>query len=627
MTGRFLAGLHLLLPLLLGVTSLQGQVREHQLAAMQARSIGPAGMSGRIAAIDALATDPDVVYVGAATGGVWKSTNGGQTWKAVFDDQRVLGIGAVVVDQSNPDVVWVGTGEGNPRNSAGVGGGVYKSIDGGDTWTLLGLERSERIHRILLHPTDADIAYVGAMGPAWSDGEERGVFKTLDGGRSWERILYVDERTGVSDMVMDPTNPDKLIVGMWSFRRSPWFFESGGPGSGLYVTVDGGASWRRADEADGLPGGALGRIGLAVYPTDPRIVYALVEARESALLRSLDGGRSWRTVRSGTGVSPRPFYYSDLFVDPENELRLYQLHSRLERSDDGGRTFENIGQGVHPDFHALWIDPRDPQHLYAGTDGGVYVSRDRGASWRMIDNLPVGQLYHVSVDMDVPYNVYGGMQDNGSWEGPSDVWESGGIRNYHWKEVAFGDGFGTLVDTQDPSYGYAMSQGGDLIRFDVRTGERKRIRPWAPDSTRLRFNWNAAIAADPYIPGGIYYGSQFVHKSVDRGGTWQIISADLTTNDPDKQKQEGERGADEGHHRRGEPHDHPDHRPQRPVAGCGLGGHGRREGAGHVFRWGPVGRRHRGDRRGPGQYLGGPHRGVQIQGGGRFRRLRRSPPG
>jgi len=228
--------------LLLGVQSLQGQVRGELLAAMQARSIGPAGMSGRIAAIDALASDPDVVYVGAATGGVWKSTNGGQTWQAVFDDQRVLGIGAVAVDQSNPDVIWVGTGEGNPRNSAGVGGGVYKSIDGGESWTLLGLEKSERIHRILLHPTDPGIAYVGAMGPEWSDGQERGVFKTVDGGRSWERILYVDERTGVSDMVMDPTNPDKLIVGMWSFRRSPWFFESGGPGSGLYVTVDGGAS-------------------------------------------------------------------------------------------------------------------------------------------------------------------------------------------------------------------------------------------------------------------------------------------------------------------------------------------------------------------------------------------------
>ena len=464
--------------------------------------------------------------------------NGGQTWTPVFDEQRILGIGAVAVDQANPDVVWVGTGEGNPRNSAGVGRGVYKSIDGGETWTLLGLESSERIHRIVLHPTDPDIAYVGAMGPAWSDGEERGVFKTVDGGRSWERILYIDARTGVSDMVMDPTNPDKLFVGMWSFRRSPWFFESGSSGSGLYVTVDGGVSWRRADEADGLPGGDLGRIGLAVYPANPDIVYALVEAQESELLRSSDGGRTWSAVRSGRGVSPRPFYYSDIFVDPENELRLYQLHSRLERSDDGGRTFENVGQGVHPNFHALWINPRDPRQLYAGTDGGVYVSRDRGASWRIIDNLPVGQFYHVSVDMDVPYHVYGGMQDNGSWKGPSDVWESGGIRNYHWKEVAFGDGFGTLVDTQDPSYGYAMSQGGNLMRFDIRTGERKRIRPWAPDATRLRFSWNAAIAADPYVLGGIYYGSQFVHKSVDRGDTWQIISADLTTNDPEKQRQE-----------------------------------------------------------------------------------------
>ena len=537
MKGRFSAGFHLLLALLLGASSLQAQVSADQFVGMQARSIGPAGMSGRIAAIDAVSTDPDVVYVGAATGGVWKSTNGGQTWKPVFDDQRVLGIGAVAVDQSNPDVVWVGTGEGNPRNSAGVGRGVYKSINGGDTWTLMGLEASERIHRILLHPTNPEIVYVGAMGPAWSDGVTRGVFKTVDGGRSWDHVLYVDARTGVSDMVMDPTNPDKLIVGMWSYRRSPWFFESGGSGSGVYVTVDGGVNWRLAVESDGLPEGELGRIGLTIYPKDPSIVYAVVEAKESALLRSSDGGRSWRTVRSGPEASPRPFYYSDIVVDPENELRLYQLHSRIEKSEDGGRTFENVGRGVHPDFHALWIDPEDSRHLYAGTDGGLYVSRDRGVSWRIIDNLPVGQFYHVSVDMDIPYNVYGGMQDNGSWKGPSDTWGSGGIRNYDWKEVAFGDGFGTLVDVQDPSYGYAMSQGGNLVRFDVRTGERKRIRPWAPDATRLRFNWNAAIAADPYLPGGIYYGSQFVHKSLDRGGTWQIISADLTTGDPEKQRQ------------------------------------------------------------------------------------------
>lgn len=537
MKGRSVVGLCLPLCAFLCASPLGGQASPAGFAGMQARSIGPAGMSGRIAAIDALVADPNVVYVGAATGGLWKSVNGGQTWRSLFDDQRVSGIGAVAVNQSNPDIVWVGTGEGNPRNSAGVGAGLYKSIDGGESWALMGLEGSERIHRILLHPTDSDVAYVGALGPAWSDGEERGVFKTTDGGRTWERILYVDERTGVSDMVMDPNNPDKLLVGMWSFRRSPWFFESGGPGSGLYVTLDGGDRWERLEHGNGLPEGELGRIGLTIYPGDTDIVYALVEAEESALLRSSDGGRTFATVRSGSGVSPRPFYFNDIFVDPENELRLFQLHSRIQMSEDGGESFSTIGRGVHSDFHALWINPGDSRHMYLGTDGGLYVSRDRGENWRFVDNLPVGQFYHVSVDMDVPYNIYGGMQDNGSWKGPSDVWENGGIRNYHWKEVAFGDGFGTLVDPRDPDYGYAMSQGGNLVRFDVRTGERKRIRPWAPDSTRLRFNWNAAIAADPHDVGSIYYGSQFVHKSVDRGDSWQIISSDLTTNDPEKQRQ------------------------------------------------------------------------------------------
>ena len=254
------------------------QVSPDLLSAMTARSIGPAGMSGRIAAIDALVSDPNVVYVGAATGGLWKSVNGGQTWRPIFDDQRVSGIGAVAVSQSHPDIVWVGTGEGNPRNSAGVGAGVYRSLDGGKTWSFLGLEKSERIHRIVLHPTDPNIAYVGAMGPAWSDGDERGVFKTTDGGRSWDRVLFVNESTGISDLVMDPENPAKLIAGMWQFRRSPWFFESGGAGSGLYITYDGGDTWRRLTAADGLPEGELGRIGLSIYPGDPRIVYALVEA-------------------------------------------------------------------------------------------------------------------------------------------------------------------------------------------------------------------------------------------------------------------------------------------------------------------------------------------------------------
>ncbi|NNM04910.1 MAG: hypothetical protein HKO65_07380 [Gemmatimonadetes bacterium] len=507
------------------------------LGGMQARSIGPAGMSGRIASIDAVESDPNVVYVGAATGGLWKSVNGGQTWTPLFDEQRVLGIGAVAVFQPNPDIVWVGTGEGNPRNSAGVGAGIYKSLDGGNTWSLLGLEQSERIHRIVLHPTDPDIVYAGVMGPAWSDGGQRGVYKTTDGGATWRQVLFVDQKTGVSDLVMDPTNPEKLLAGMWEFRRWPWFFESGGPGSGLFVTHDGGEGWERLSADEGLPEGNLGRIGLSFSSSDPEVAYALVEAERSALLRSDDGGLTWGTVNDDEGVASRPFYYTDIFVDPENELRLFNLHSRIMRSEDGGQSFENISGDVHSDFHALWIDPNDSRLMYVGTDGGVYVTRDRGDHWRLVDNLPVGQFYHVSVDMETPYNVYGGMQDNGSWRGPSDSWENGGIRNYHWKEVGFGDGFGTLIDPTDPTFGYSMSQGGGLVRFDLRTGERKGIRPWAPDGVNLRFNWNAAIATDPFEVGTIYYGSQFVHKSPDRGASWQIISGDLTTNDPEKQRQ------------------------------------------------------------------------------------------
>ncbi|MEJ2204252.1 MAG: hypothetical protein P8170_09090 [Gemmatimonadota bacterium] len=508
------------------------------LSALQARGIGPAGMSGRIATVDALASDPDVIWVGAATGGVWKSTNGGITFTPVFDHERVSGIGAVAIDPNVPEVVWVGTGEGNPRNSAGVGAGLYKTVDGGRTWTLLGLEQSERIHRIVIHPRDPDVVWVGVMGPAWSDGEERGVYKTTDGGRTWRRVLWVNERTGVSDLVMDPSNPLTLYAGMWEFRREPWFLTSGGPGSGLYVTHDGGESWQRYSEADGMPAGDLGRIGLAVAPSDPDIVYALVEAERSALLRSDDGGRSWETVNDERGVANRPFYYADIFVDPENELRLYNLNSRMLISEDGGRSFAPMGADVHPDFHAMWIDPADGRHILVGTDGGLWESQDRAETWRLFDNLPVGQFYHVSVDYAVPFNIYGGMQDNGSWRGPSDVWEVGGIRNPHWKEIAFGDGFNAMLDVRDPSYGYAMSQGGNLQRFDLRNGERKSIRPWAPDSIDLRFNWNAPLAFDPFQVGTIYYGSQFVHKSPDRGFTWHIISPDLTTDDPEKQRQQ-----------------------------------------------------------------------------------------
>ncbi|HYO15732.1 MAG TPA: hypothetical protein VE685_21245 [Thermoanaerobaculia bacterium] len=510
------------------------------LAGMKARSIGPAGMSGRVAAIAAVESNPDVVYVGAASGGVWKSINGGLTWEPLFDDQPVASIGAVSVFQPNPDVVWVGTGEGNPRNSVSVGNGVYKSLDGGRTWIHLGLEKTERIHRIVLHPTNPDVAWVSALGQAWGENPERGVFKTEDGGRTWTKVLYVDEKTGASDLVMDPKNPNKLFASMWQYRRWPWLFKSGGPGSGLYVTHDGGKSWKKITEDDGLPKGDLGRIGLAVSPADPNIVYAMVEASKSALVRSRDGGKTWQTVNDRWDVNPRPFYFGDIRADPVHPDRVYSLDYTIRVSDDGGKTFSTLVDWnlIHGDHHALWIDPNDPERMYVGNDGGVAVSHDGGRTSAFVGNLPLAQYYHVSVDMETPYNVYGGLQDNGSWRGPSSVWQGGGIRNYLWQEVGGGDGFDVQPDPADANIVYSMSQGGHLGRINLRTREQRAIRPPAPDGVQLRFNWNAGLAMDPFAPGTLYYGSQFLHKSTDRGETWTIISPDLTTDNPEWQKQD-----------------------------------------------------------------------------------------
>ncbi len=504
---------------------------------MKARSIGPAGMSGRIGDIEAVVADPNIIYVGAATGGVWKSTNGGVTWESIFDKQPLSSIGSIAVFQKNPSIVWVGTGEGNPRNSVGVGNGIFKSLDAGKTWQFMGLENTEKIHRIVLHHWDENIAYAGALGTTWGENPERGVFKTTDGGKTWKKVLFVDEKTGCADLVMDPRNPNKLIAAMWEHRRWPWFFKSGGPGSGLYITYDGGENWKKITHEDGLPKGELGRIGLAISRSEPNIVYALLEAEESALCRSEDGGLKWKIVNQSRYVNPRPFYYADIRVDPENENRVYALHSRLTVSEDGGKDFSRIRSRIHSDHHALWIHPENGKFMIDGNDGGVAISYDRGKTWRFVENLPLAQFYHINVDMEIPYNIYGGMQDNGSWRGPSEVWENGGIRNFHWEEVGFGDGFATLNDPTDPNSGYSMSQGGYLKRFNQLTGERKDIRPPKPDSVELRFNWNAAIAIDPFDPETIYYGSQFVHKSTDRGDSWEIISPDLTTNDPEKQKQ------------------------------------------------------------------------------------------
>ncbi len=510
-------------------------------AGLAARPIGPATMSGRLPALDVVESNPDVMYAGGAAGGVWKSVNGGLTWTPVFDDQPVASIGVITVNQANPDVVWVGTGEGNPRNSVSIGDGVYKSLDGGKTWTHLGLEKTEHIPRLVLHPTDPNVAWVAALGQAWGENPERGVFKTTDGGKTWRRVLYVDPRTGASDLAIDPGNPNHLFAAMWDFRRYPWGFRSGGPGSGFYTSYDGGETWKRYTEEDGVPKGNLGRIGIGISRSNPNIVYALVEAEKSALLRSTDGGQTWKTVNSKQATAERPFYYSYIKVDPQWPNRLYNLTARLMVSENSGASFETLGRSreVHGDYHAIWINPHDANHIVTGSDGGMAISHDRGETWQFVSTLPIGQWYHVDVDMDLPYHVYGGLQDNGSWRGPSSDWRHGAVLNSDWDVIGGGDGFEARPDPQDSMAGYSESQGGSLARWNLRTRENRFIQPPAAQSHEpLRFNWNAALAQDPFDPATIYSGSQFVHKSTDRGASWTTISPDLTTNNKEWQQQQ-----------------------------------------------------------------------------------------
>ena len=505
--------------------------------AMNVRHIGPGTMSGRVTSIAVPHNEPEVIYVGTASGGLWKSTSAGVTWDAIFDDQPTQSIGAVALNPLNPDLVWVGTGEGNPRNSHTSGRGVFKSLDGGTTWSFMGLEGTRNVHRILIHPRDPNTVFVAATGSAWGDSKERGVYKTTDGGATWSHILSIDERTGCAELIMDPSNPDKLFAAMWSFRRQPWTFQSGGEGSGLYVTHDGGQTWDERTSEDGLPEGELGRMGLAMSAANPDVVYALVESEDYALYRSNDGGVSFQRQSTDSDVGNRPFYYAEIHCDPTNEDHVYSLWSMVSKSTDGGRTFDIIlpYSGVHPDHHAMYIHPTDPNYLINGNDGGLNISRDGGEHWTFVNNLPVGQFYHIAVDDEVPYNVYGGMQDNGSWVGPSAVWHADGIRNEDWQEVLFGDGF----DVQPTGDGdvYAMYQGGALNGVSLTTLRSTGIRPVSPDSVPLRFAWNAALALDPNDRDGLYFGSQRVHHSPDRGRTWTALSPDLTTNDPEKLKQ------------------------------------------------------------------------------------------
>ena len=508
------------------------------------RNIGPGGMSGRITSIDVVESNPDIMYVGTASGGLWKSTSAGISWEPVFNDQVTASVGAVAIQQSNPDVIWVGTGEGNPRNSLNGGYGIYKSLDGGKSWKSMGLQKTRHIHRVIIDPSNPNIVYVAAIGSPWGEHPERGIYKTTNGGISWSKVLFINNKTGAADLVMDPSNPNKLVAAMWEHKRDPWFFKSGGSGSGLHITYDGGKTWSKKTDADGLPKGDLGRIGLAIAANKTNIIYALVESKKNALYKSEDGGFKWKKINDKSDIGNRPFYYSDIAVDPQNENRVFSVFTYVNVSQDGGKNFSElmpaygVDNGVHPDHHAWWIHPKDGSFMIDGNDGGLNITRDGGKTWRFIGNIPVAQFYHISVDNEFPYNVYGGMQDNGSWRGPAYVWKTQGIRNSYWQEIAFGDGFDVVPDLDDSRYGYAMSQQGFVSRYDWKTGNNYIVRPTHPEAdTVLRFNWNAAIGQDLFDNSTVYFGSQFVHKSEDKGQTWEVISPDLTTNDPEKQKQ------------------------------------------------------------------------------------------
>jgi photosystem II stability/assembly factor-like uncharacterized protein len=511
------------------------------------RSIGPANMGGRVTDISGLPGDPSIFYVAGANGGIHKTTNGGVTFKAIFENQGVYSIGALAIAPSDPNVIWVGTGEGDPRNSASFGNGVYRSTDGGETWKYLGLTDTERIKRIKVDPRDPDTAYVAALGHAWGPNEERGVFKTSDGGKTWQKVLYLDQDTGCSDLDIDSQNPRIIYAGMYTFRRKAWHFSSGGGQTALYRSKDGGATWQKL--TNGLPKTPMDRIGVAVAPSHPNIVYLITETKtEGNLFRSDDRGETWRQVANDPNINFRPFYYSDIRVDPNNPEIIYSLSGGLSVSRDGGRTFARIANGVHGDHQALWIDPKNSNRILSGSDGGFQVSNDGGRTFEIINNVVLAQFYHITYDLQQPYHVYGGLQDNGNWVGPSRTMFREGIRKDDWFTVSGGDGFFVVPDLSSPNIIYSDSQGGTISVFDLKTGVSRNIHPYPKDvgSTggpvfdyKYRFNWNPPIVASPHDPKTIYFGGNVLFKTTNQGHSWEVISPDVTTNDKSKQQSSG----------------------------------------------------------------------------------------
>ena len=517
---------------------------EGPLDHLEFRNIGPVNMSGRVADVEGIPGDPRVVYVGSASGGVWKTENGGTTFEPIFTDQPVASIGDVALAPSNREVVYVGTGEGNPRNSVSFGNGVYRSTDGGRTWRHLGLDETRYITRIVVDPQDPDKVCVGALGNIFGRSEERGVFCSWDGGASWEKTLYIDDQHGVSDMDIDPSNPNILYAGMWRFERKPWTHWSGSEEGGVYRSVDGGRTWDKLEE--GLPA-LMGRIGVKVAPSSPKTVYVIAETNEGVLFRSDDRGEAFRKVSEDVRIVSRGLYYTDMRVSPVDPDEVFAVSSRLFRSKDGGKTFERFSRATHVDYHSLWIDPENPDRMWQGQDGGVAVSYDRGETWDPIRNLPLAQFYQVFHDDREPfYLVGGGLQDNGTWYGPSRNRDSAGIIEDDWRMMSFGDAYFVVPHPEKEDVFLSEYQGGGIMRTDISTGQQVEVNPQnqrndggpVGDLT-YRFNWNAPIVLSPHDPDTVYFAGNVVFKTNDFGDTWEVISPDLTTNDPDKQGDAG----------------------------------------------------------------------------------------
>ena len=521
----------------------QSDVNSSTFGTLEARVLGPGTMSGRISAIEGVNSDNGkTLYVGTAGGGVWKTTNAGASFKPIFD-KYCQSIGAIAIDQKNPKVIYVGTGESNMRNSVSIGDGFYKSTDAGSNWVKIGgLDSTEHIAKVVIDPNNSSTVYVAAPGPLWSDSKHRGLYKSTDAGKTFEKVLYISEKAGCADLVIDPNNPSTLYASTWEFRRTPYSFSSGGPGSAVWKSTDGGKTWKEL--TNGLPAKPIGRTALAIAPSAPNNLIAIVEAKQTGLYITADGGESWKSQSASLNVVSRPFYFSTLVIDPKDPKRVYRPAYSFAYSSDGGYSFaEASGEGgwVHSDHHALWINPNNTNQLYLGTDGGVYLSLDRGATWMFVQNLPVGQFYHVDHDMNDPYRVFGGLQDNGSWVAPSST--PGGVSNGDWKAIYGGDGFWVTPDPTDPNIVYAESQGGDVNRVDLRSVKSVGVRPLQTSGDeKLRWNWNTPIVIGKANPKNLYTGAQYLYRSKDQGRNWTKISPDLTTNDKKKQEQENSGG-------------------------------------------------------------------------------------